>query len=104
MGRILFNPHYLIYVYLDYVDMRKGHNALYFLANASGLDLLSGGLFLFVSKNRKACIHKKLKRGRFMSFTNLSNITKINSNEFTLILNGGALPLNKYGKKLSFKD
>ncbi len=76
-------------------------------------DLLSGSLFLFVAKNRKSTkaiffdgnglivIHKKLERGRFMSFENLSEVTEINSNELTLILNGGQIPLSKSGKKLS---
>ena len=77
------------------------------------LDLLSGALFLFVAKNRKAIkaiffdgnglilIHKKLERGRFMSFDNLSKVTEINSNELTLLLNGGQIPLSKSGKKIS---
>ena len=75
-------------------------------------DLLSGSLFLFVAKNRKSTkaiffdgngliiIHKKLERGRFMSFENLSEVTEINSNELTLILNGGQIPLSKSGKKI----
>ena len=75
-------------------------------------DLLSGSLFLFVAKNRKSTkaiffdgnglivIHKKLERGRFMSFENLSEVTEINSNELTLILNGGQIPLSKTGKKI----
>ena len=79
------------------------------------LNLLSGALFLFVAKNRKACkaiffdgnglllIHKKLERGRFMSFDNLSQVTQINSNEFNLILNGGMIPLSKAGTKITLK-
>jgi hypothetical protein len=58
---------------------------------------MSGALFLFVAKNRKATkaiffdgngliiVHKKLERGRFMSFDNLSTTTEINSNELSLI-------------------
>ena len=76
-------------------------------------DLLSGSLFLFVAKNRKSTkavffdgnglivIHKKLERGRFMSFENLSEVTEINSNELTLMLNGGQIPLSKSGNKIS---
>jgi transposase len=79
------------------------------------LELLSGALFLFVSKNRKAAkaiffdgnglilIHKRLERGRFMSFDNMSMTTEINSNEFSLLLNGGMIPLSKAGKKISLK-
>jgi transposase len=78
-------------------------------------DLLSGSLFLFVAKNRKSTkaiffdgnglviIHKKLERGRFMSFDNLAGVTEINSNELTLVLNGGQLPLSKTGKKISLQ-
>ena len=78
-------------------------------------DLLSGSLFLFVAKNRKSTkavffdgnglivIHKKLERGRFMSFENLSEVTEINSNELTLMLNGGQIPLSKSGNKISLK-
>jgi len=78
-------------------------------------DLLDGSLFLFVGKNRKACkaiffdgnglvlVHKKLERGRFMSFENLSEVTEINSNELTLIMNGGQIPLSKSGKKITLK-
>ena len=112
---MIFDPIYPIYVYPNYVDMRKGHNTLSFMINLSDLDLLSGALFLFVSKNRKACkgiffdgnglvlIHKKLEKGRFMSFDRLSTITEINSNDFHLILHGGILPLSKTGKKITLK-
>ena len=92
--------------------MRKGHNSLsYLVSHQMDHDLLSGSLFLFVAKNRKSTkaiffdgngliiIHKKLERGRFMSFENLSEVTEINSNELTLILNGGQIPLSKSGKK-----
>ena len=80
------------------------------------LDLLSGALFLFVSKNRKACkaiffdgnglvlYHKKLERGHFMSTVSLKNVTQINSNELTLVLNGGMIPLSKSGKKIKLKN
>lgn len=76
---------------------------------------MSGALFLFVAKNRKACkaiffdgngvvlIHKKLEKGRFMSFDSLFQTTEINSNELSLILNGGQIPLSKSGKKISLK-
>jgi hypothetical protein len=33
----------------------------------------------------------------------LRNVTEINSNELTLILNGGQIPLSKAGKKISLK-
>lgn len=79
------------------------------------MELLSGALFLFVAKNRKAVkaiffdgnglilLHKKLERGSFMSFEKLKTTTQINSNEFNLILNGGLIPLSRSGEKISLK-
>lgn len=113
---MIFDPSYPIFLYHDYVDMRKGHNTLSFVVSQRmDMDLMTGALFLFVAKSRKACkaiffdgnglilIHKKLERGRFMSFDNLTQTTKINSNELSLILNGGQIPLSKSGKKISLK-
>ncbi len=53
--------------------------------------------------NGLVLIHKKLERGRFMSFEHIKQVTEINSNELVLILNGGQIPLSKSGKKLSLK-
>ena len=113
---MIFNPSYPIYLYCQYTDMRKGHNSLGFIVNEKiRVDLLSGALFLFVSKNRKACkalffdgnglvlVHKRLERGRFTSFDNMGKTTEINSNELALIMSGGILPLSKDGKKISLK-
>lgn len=113
---MIFDPKYPIFLFHDYVDMRKGHNTLSFIViNKIKREIMSGALFLFVAKNRKAAkaiffdgnglvlIHKKLERGRFMSFDNLSEVTEINSNELSLILNGGMIPLSKSGKKISLK-
>ena len=113
---MLFDPQYPIFLYPAHVDMRKGHNTLSFIViQKMNLDLLSGALFLFISKNRKACkamffdgnglilIHKKLERGRFSSFDDLASVTEINSNEFKLILNGGIIPLSMSGKKIKIK-
>jgi transposase len=113
---MIFDPKYPIFLFHDYVDMRKGHNTLtYIVTQTMDFDLLDGSLFLFVGKNRKACkaiffdgnglvlVHKKLERGRFMSFENLSEVTEINSNELTLIMNGGQIPLSKSGKKITLK-
>ena len=113
---MIFDPQYPIFLYYDYVDMRKGHNTLaQVVTHQMNMELISGSLFLFVSKSRKAAkaiffdgngvvlIHKKIERGRFMSFDNLKEVTEINSNELSLILNGGQIPLSKSGKKLSLK-
>ena len=113
---MIFDPKYPIYIFNNYVDMRKGHNTLaYIVIHEIEIELLSGALFLFVAKSRKACkalffdgnglvlVHKKLERGRFMSFENIKEVTEINSNELLLILNGGQIPLSKAGKKISIK-
>ena len=113
---MLFDKKYPIYLYPEYTDMRKGHNTLsYIVLEKMNLELLSGALFLFISKNRKSCkaiffdgnglvlYHKKLERGRFMPCTLLSEVTEINSNELSLILNGGMMPLSKSGKKIFLK-
>ena len=113
---MIFDPKYPIYIFNDYVDMRKAHNTLaYIVTHKIDLELMSGALFLFVAKSRKACkalffdgnglilIHKKIERGRFMSFEHIKEVTEINSNELTLILNGGQIPLSKTGKKISLK-
>lgn len=113
---MIFDPQYPIFLYPEYVDMRKGHNTLSFVVTQKmKLDLLCGALFLFVAKNRKACkaiffdgnglvlIHKKIEKRRFMSFDKMSLTTEINSNELNLILNGGQIPLSKSGQKISLK-
>jgi transposase len=113
---MIFDPKYPIYIFNDYVDMRKGHNTLaYIVTHKIDIELLSGALFLFVAKSRKACkalffdgnglvlIHKKLERGRFMSFDHIIKVTEINSNELKLILNGGQIPLSKSGNKIFLK-
>lgn len=113
---MIFDPKYPIFIFNEYVDMRKGHNTLsQIVTHKMKHELLSGSLFLFVSKNRKSTkaiffdgnglviVHKKIERGRFMSFEKISEVTEINSNELNLILNGGQIPLSKSGHKISLK-
>lgn len=113
---MIFDPKYPIFIFNSYIDMRKGHNSLsHLVTHQMDHDLLLGSLFLFVARNRKSIkaiffdgnglvvVHKKLERGRFMSFDDLSEVTEINSNELTLILNGGQIPLSKSGKKICLK-
>ena len=53
---MFFDPKYPIFLYPEYTDMRKGHNTLSFIVHSKAdLELLSGALFLFIAKNRKAC-------------------------------------------------
>ena len=81
------------------------------------LDLLSGAIFLFTSKNRKSAkgllwdgtglvlIHKKLEEGSFMSFKNLKEIEEVSQAELSLILEGTkiSLPLSKPQLKIDLK-
>ena len=93
-----------VYIYKKHVDMRKGHNGLAaIVTNEMGLDLLSGAIFLFAGRNRKSAkallwdgsglllIHKKLERGRFMSFKNLNEIQEISELELSIILEGNKI-------------
>ncbi|MCX6107590.1 MAG: IS66 family insertion sequence element accessory protein TnpB [Proteobacteria bacterium] len=96
-----------IWLYRDPVDMRKGHNSLSYLVTHVVLrDLMSGDIFLFVSKDRKSlkaivwdgsglCLfHKRLNRGRVMSFLHLSKENEITAQDFTLIIGGAKVTLN----------
>lgn len=96
--------------------MRCGHNYLsYLVTHSLKEDLLSGSLFIFINKNRKSLkaiywdgngfvlIHKKIERGRFFSVAELQAVTELNANEFSLIFNGGMIPLSKSGKKIILK-
>ena len=99
-----------VFIYRDYVDMRKGHNGLsYLVTHEMNLDLLSGSIFLFTGRNRRSAkallwdgtglllIHKKLENGRFMSFKDLNVVEEISEIELALILEGSKihLPLSK---------
>jgi len=95
-----------ILVHRDPVDMRKGHNGLsYIVTHVVLRDLLSGDIFLFVSKDRKTvkaivwdgsglCVlHKRLNRGRVMSFADLKPDHDITAQDFTLIIGGARVTL-----------
>ena len=101
-----------VFLYRDYVDMRKGHNWLsYLVTHEMNLNLLSGAIFLFAGKNRRSAkalmwdgtglllIHKKLEQGKFMSFKNLNKIEEISEIELSLILEGNKIKLPFSKKK-----
>ena len=107
-----------VFVYRQSVDMRKGHNGLSFLVtHEMNLDLLSGAIFLFTSRNRKSAkalvwdgtglilIHKKMEEGTFMSFKNLKEVEKISSSELSLILEGAKIkiPISRSEIKIDLK-
>lgn len=69
-----------VFAYPIAVDLRKGYDGLYGLVKQGlGRDPLSGDLFLFVNRHRRACkvlvwdgtglciFQKRLERGRFAS-------------------------------------
>lgn len=106
-----------VFIYRNYVDMRKGHNGLAALVmHEMNLDLLSGAVFLFAGRNRRSAkalmwdgtglllIHKKLESGKFMSFRNLNEIEEVSETELSLILEGCKinLPLSAPKVKLKF--
>jgi len=107
-----------VFIYRKPTDMRKGHNGLSFLiTHEMDQKLLSGSIFLFISKNRKSAkaliwdgtglvlVHKKLERGKFMSFHNLHEVQEITSGELALILEGSKLklPLSKKAVEIDLK-
>lgn len=118
MGMNLASKMNQVFIYRNYVDMRKGHNGLASLVtHEMNLDLLSGAVFLFSGKNRRSAkalmwdgtglllIHKKLESGKFMSFNNLNKIEEVSEAELSLILEGCKikLPLSSSKVELDLK-
>jgi transposase len=102
-----------VYLYREAIDLRKGHDGLsYLVTHQMKLELLSGSIFLFVSKNRKAAkalvwdgtglilVHKKLERLKFISFANLAEVQEVSSNELALIFEGAKIRLPLSAKKI----
>jgi transposase len=96
-----------IMLYRDPVDLRKGHNGLsHLVTHVVMRDLLSGDIFLFVSKDRKTlkaivwdgsglCVfHKRLNRGRVMGFDGLPAVKDVTAQDFTLIIGGAKVTLH----------
>ncbi len=95
-----------IFLYRNYVDMRKGHDALsYLVTHQMNLKLLSGAVFVFVGRNRKVAkailwdgtglvlVHKKLEKGKFMHFDHLKETQEISTVELSLILEGNKIKI-----------
>ena len=105
---MLFNTsHRKIFIYRDSVDMRKAHNGLsHLVTDHMNLQLLSGAIFLFFAKNKSACkaivwdgtglvlVHKKLEKGKFMSFERLDKVNEVSHEDLYRILNGTRINLN----------
>ncbi len=95
-----------VYVWREAVDMRKGHDGLSgMVRNHMQLDVLSGAVFVFLSRSRKTakallwdgtglCVfHKRLERGRFMTFRGFSSVETLTMAELSLLLSGSKLVL-----------
>lgn len=105
---VFFDPRITnCFLYREAVDCRKGHNGLVFLITSIlQKDLRSGAIYLFVSRDRKTAkaikwdgsgillIHKKMERGKIMSFQTLDSVTSISSEEITAILAGAHVRLD----------
>lgn len=95
-----------VFVYSTPVDLRRAHNGLsQIVTHEMKADLLSGDVFLFVSKDRKtakalfwnsaglALIHQRMERARIMSFDGLPPVQEVSAHDFTLILGGAKITL-----------
>src|SRR5262245_47462695 len=91
-----------VFAYPEPVDLRKGYDGLYGLVKTGlGRDPLSGDLFLFVNKRRKACkvlvwdgtglciFQKRLERGTFASLWRSDGASvHLTSTELALFIEG----------------
>ena len=95
------------FLYKYPIDCRKAHSGLVFLVtNVMGHELRSGAIFLFASRDRKTAkaikwdgsgaivFHKKMERGRIMSFAAASDICEISAQELTAIFSGASVRLD----------
>jgi transposase len=89
-----------VLVYKSAVDMRKSYDGLYGLARASGSDVFSGDLFLFVSGNRKRAkvlfwdgtgLNILMKRMEKILFCKLVEQSEITVSELNLFMQGAQL-------------
>jgi transposase len=84
--RQLLDEHVKVYVYSQAVDMRKSYDGLYRLVKSQGI--FKGGLFLFLSKNRKRAklllwngkglmiIMQRMEDGRFADISRRKEISR----------------------------
>jgi transposase len=95
-----------VFIHRDPVDLRQAHNGLSNLVtHGMGRDLLSGDIFLFVSRDRKtakalvwdgtglAIFHKRMEKTRIMSFDGLPTAQEVSAHDFTLVLGGAKVTL-----------
>jgi transposase len=89
-----------IYLAAEPTDMRKGFDCLSALVTARGLDVFSGHLFVFVSKQRNRAkilawdrggfvlFYKRLERGRFKLPCLDSDTVRLDAGQLTMLLDG----------------
>ena len=91
-----------VFAYPEPVDLRKGYDGLFGLVKTGlGRDPLSGDLFLFANKRRRACkvlvwdgtglciFQKRLERGRFARlWTESGKVIELTSTELALFIEG----------------
>ena len=91
-----------VFAYPEAVDLRKGYDGLYGLVKQGlGRDPLSGDLFLFVNRHRRACkvlvwdgtglciFQKRLERGRFASpWKTNGDVFRMTASELALFIEG----------------
>lgn len=102
-----------VYLFRNFVDMRKGHHGLCSLViQEIKLNPLSGAVFLFVSKDRKSAkaivwdgtglilVHKKMERTKIMPFKDLDFVHEITMAEMAMILAGSKLKIANTPKRI----
>lgn len=91
-----------VFAYREAVDLRKGYDGLYGLVKQGlGRDPLSGDLFRFVNRHRRACkvlvwdgtglciFQKRLERGRFASpWKTNGDVFRMTASELALFIEG----------------
>lgn len=115
---MFFDPgKHKIFLYNDFVDMRKGHSALSMLiTQKTKFEIMEGTLFLFISKNKKTLkgiffdgtglilLHKKLESGKFMSTDLLNSPLELFEDDLKIVFHGGHLPLSRSGKRIRLQS
>ena len=105
-----------MFLYNEFVDMRKGHSSLSMLiTQKTKFEIMEGTLFLFVSRNKKilkgiffdgtglVLVHKKLESGRYMSINSLKSPFELFEDDFKIVFHGGHLPISRNGKRIRFQ-
>jgi hypothetical protein len=95
-----------VFLFTAVVDCRRAHNGLsQIVTHEMKGDLLSGDIFVFVSRDRKTAkclfwnsvglclVHQRMEKARVMSFDGLPAIREVTAHDFTMILGGAKVTL-----------